>query len=682
MVEVSYALREDPSTIYLLQDAGRQYDKYCQITVFGRNIVRPEFLRQYMYFAPYIGNNGKYRGAATDVQISIEDNEFLPRRDYVVVIDSEVEFRITTSVISQLSREYMPAWGMKSYLDYFSDRKSGILLFLRVYEANLNLPPVYLEKGLRGRSQIIKLYDEWEEEISLPIKVITPILSDNKFSYLKDEILHLLKVENALIAQYDSTAAGMNRLQERVIADKHIQGTSERWKNRHLQWINFAPDDDDDFDMAQLDYESIYREVLEICPNMTDVIEFVKKIQPARLGEYDYYLKDVHMHTENEEKSSYRLFEMSLRAAVKTALYYHKKYDFDLEDTFQEACIGIMMAIKKHNENVAGRFPSYVAMWMRQVLDRDQSPYYRNMRVPIHYCNRIDQILDKLSETFYGFDYKEMTQNELYHSILKYTDCDEQEALRLSYILIPAQSLEELLSNPSKENLLVDDMDVLEKTISLITNEDIQEIMDTLSQREKDVISSRFGFDDGQEKTLETIGKKYRLTRERVRQIEVKAKHKILAHYYMNGRITKMQYDLYKLLMGHSWKEEEKNELLLTAYSIGDFNKATLLLEAGANINGRGKDGQVLMIRALEQNRGLVKTLIKAGANVNVQSVDGKTPLMVAAHKANYYLIRDLINAGADTSMVDHEGHNALWYLNQCLTVDNKYKGYLKGLLK
>lgn len=126
MVQVAYALREDQNSIFLLQDAGRHYDKYCQITVFGRNIIRPEFFRQYMYFAPFTGYNGKYRGGVTDIMMSIEDNSCVPTSNYVAVIDTEVEFRVTPSVIRQLSREHMPAWGIKPYLDYFSDRKSGI----------------------------------------------------------------------------------------------------------------------------------------------------------------------------------------------------------------------------------------------------------------------------------------------------------------------------------------------------------------------------------------------------------------------------------------------------------------------------------------------------------------------------------------------------------------------------
>lgn len=529
MVQVSYALREDANSILLLQDAGRRYNRYCQITVFGRNIVRPEFFRQYLYFAPFTGANGKYRGSVTDVQMSIEDNDYAPMRDYVAVIDSEVEFKVTPSVIRQLSRDHMPAWGVKSYLDYFTDRKSGTLLFLRVYRVNQALSPYYFGKGVRGSSQVLKLYDEQGEEVSLPVDVIEPVISDYKFLYLKDEILHLLKVENSLIAQYDNTERGLSSLQERVIADRYIQGTKERWKDRHLQWVYRTSDEDDGFDMAQLDYEAIYDEVLEISPGMYNIIEYVRTIQAARLGEYDYYLKDIHTHSENKKSSFDRLFEMSLRVAVKNALYYHKRHKVDLEDSFQEACIGIITAIQKHNDNVAGLFPSYVAMWIRQVLNRDLSPYDDNVRVPIQYSRRIDQTIQQLSSVLKGEDFREMDHNELFYMLLKYTDCDEKEAFRLTYILSPAESIEEIIEDPQREDCLANNQNIHSDDIVLeLLNQKnlsttIEEILSSLSEREASVIKMRYGIGYDEPMTLEAIGSLMNVTRERIRQIEAKA---------------------------------------------------------------------------------------------------------------------------------------------------------------
>ena len=541
MAQVSYALREDPNSIFLLQDAGRRYEKYCQIAVFGRHIVRPEFFQQYLYFAPHTGANGKYRGSATDVQMSIEDNGYTPMCDYVAVIDSEVEFKVTASVIRQLSKDYMPAWGVKSYLDYFSDRKSGIMLFLRVFKVNQALSPTYLEKGIRGSAQILKLYDDRGEEVVLPIDGIEPVISDNKFSYLKDEILHLLKVENALLAFYDGTEKGLNSLQERVIADRHIQGTQERWRNRHLQWL-YDDSDDADFDMAQLDYEAIYQEVIDICPNMEGIIDYARNIKAARLGEYDYHLEKIHAHSEKESEAFSRLFDMSLRSAIKTALNYHKRYGIDIEDVFQEACIGVIMAIQKHNENVEGLFPSYVAAWTRQIITRDLQIYDYTVRVPVHYRERISQVLKQLSGVFEWSDIETISYVELYHLLLKYSDCDEDEANRIVYVLYPAESVEELVNDEENESLFARNDSSLHDIIEAMSYDIIGEALNRLTERERNIIVHRFGFNNNPETTLEDIAQMYGLTRERIRQIESKAKRKIVFYLNQRGFISKKQY--------------------------------------------------------------------------------------------------------------------------------------------
>ena len=543
MAQVSFALREDPNSIFLLQDAGRRYKDYCQITVFGRQIIRPEFFRQYLCFASFTGANGKYRNGVTKVRMSIEDNDYRPQYNYVAVIDSEVEFRVTPTVIQKLSKEHMPAWGVKSYLDYFSDKKSGILLFLRVYKIAETIPPSYLEKGIRGSTQILKLYDEYDEEVTVYIDGIEPVISDNKFMYLKDEILHFLKVENSFICIYESTDKGLSSLQERVDADRQVRDTHYQWENAHHNWFDNDFSEDDGFDMAQLDYEAIYQEVLSICPGMKNIIDYVRSIQAARLGEYDYYLEEVHNHTDREDDAVKRLFEMSVRSAVKNALNHYKKYGTDIMDAFQEACIGIVLAINKHNENVESLFPSYVSMWVRQVLNRNISIYERNVRVPIHYRERIDQILSTLTKEIDESELKDIEFHDLYRLLLNNTDCDEKESFRISYILTRAESVEEIVEDDEKDSMLNEYENQTDDIIDSMPNRQLQNALDSLKDREKSILEARFGIGYQREKSLEEIGEIYGITRERVRQIESKAKYKILTYYYNNNLISVERYN-------------------------------------------------------------------------------------------------------------------------------------------
>lgn len=540
MEKVEYALKEDPGTVALLQDAGKIYSEHCQISAFVRNLVRPEFFNQYMFFAPYYGDKRKYKGEATRLGMSIEDNGIEPSDNYVVSIDSEIEFRITPRTIQLLSRDYMPAWGMKSYLDYFSDRTSGILLFLRIYRVNQHLPYKYLEKGFKGSAQILKLYDENGEETSILIDGLEPVVSDNKFEYLKEEIIHILKVEGSYISQYDKTEKGLKSLQERVDAFHQIQETNSWWGSRNQDWIE--SDEKDGFDRAQLDYDAIFSETLKFSPCMGYIINYIRSIQAARIGEYDYYLKNVHEHNENEVKSISRIFDMSVRTAVKAALNYHKRYGIDLEDAFQEACIGIMMAIQNHNDNVEGLFPSYASMWMMQILSRYLCPYDYNFRIPAHYQEQINAAMAKISKKEIDFDAKKSEINDIQQSLMAYADLEESEAKQMAYVLCPAESFEEICDDKGKETQFSDEGVTISNIEDRISQEIVNYSLNVLNEREKDVIINRYGFQNRREMSLEDLGKKHEVTRERIRQIEKIALKKILKNLFVLHKISLEDY--------------------------------------------------------------------------------------------------------------------------------------------
>lgn len=528
MTPVRYALREDPATINMLEDAGHYFKNYYQIITFHRNLIKPDYVGEYLYFAPFTGYNGKYSGDATPVKIMMEDKGWEPDPSYVAVIESEVEFQINSSVIRHLCKDYMPEWSIGAYLNYFSGRPSGLLVFLRVYKTNQYLDPKYLVKGSKGRFSVFKLYDEYENEVSFTIDGLKPVISDNKFDYLKDEIMHILKVDNAFIVKYDNTDMGLKCLSERFEADRKLRDTHQIWEKSHFEWKDgFDIDADDDFDMAQLDYDAIFDDAESVCPQMKPLIENFRGIQAARLGEYDYLLKDVHARNENVWEASLRIFDMSVRSAVKNALHTYQHDNMNFEDAFQEACLGIWMAILKHSDNVKGLFPSYASMWMVQVMKRDLPYYQQNCRIPVHYNDRVENIVAELQRKCGDIDFNELTPTELYYLLLKNTSCGNEDAERLSYLLIPAKSIEEMTENDEYDGGVSDHGQCMEKVIDSLSMNDITDSLDVLKNRERDVIRLRYGFNDGQERTLEEVGRQMHVTRERVRQIEKKALRKL-----------------------------------------------------------------------------------------------------------------------------------------------------------
>ena len=547
MAKVYLALREDISTVCMLEGADSVNTDICQISTFARNLLGPDYIGKYMYFYPY---STKYNGEVTKLQMEFEDHGVTPDPQYVAKIESEVEFLIDASAIRYIAKEYMPEWNAVSYLNYFTGRTSGFLLFLKIYRVPNPINSKYFEKGSRGSYQVFSLYDSSGNEKEIVINDLQPIISDNKFNYIKDEMIHQLKVDDVFIAEYSNSKQGISELKDRYEADKEIRGTRKSWKNRHLQWLDEENDDvsDEDFDMAQLDYNAIYNEVERLYPSMQSVVKWIRGLRAARLGEYGYYLKNVHKRNERARESAERIFEMSVRSALKTALNAYKNDGIDLEDAFQEACIGIWTSIWKHHEEVRGLFPSYCATWMRQNMRRSLPYFQPNCRYPAHYEEYVNKKLIELKSVVGELNFDSLETDELYELLRENTSCDKENALRLSYLLIPPKSIEILVEQGENEEFSDHGQEARRVNNSLFTEYIVQvlaQALDMLKEREKIVIEMRNGLNGYSISTLQEIGNKMSITRERARQIEAKALRKIVKHLYKRHIVGKSVFNKY-----------------------------------------------------------------------------------------------------------------------------------------
>ena len=304
--------------------------------------------------------------------------------------------------------------------------------------------------------------------------------------------------------------------------------------------------DNDTVDMARLDYELIYQEVLALCPSMGNIIKYVRQVRPAQRGEYATCLASIVHHSENEAQARQRLLDIYLRYAVKESFYYHNRYNtVDIEDAFQVACVGILLAIEKYNFNVKGCFSSYVSQWIRQVLNRYLMPYGHSLHVPVHYSAQVTKLCHELD---YDFDGSDLTQYD-FNDILEFfrrnsvhsKKQDEQRALCAVRVVRPAESVEDLVQKIADDEefsmnewILSDPEDcyedLLEQSVTGYVTDCVQAGLQSLTERERDIWLHRMGFDGLPEMTLEELGRKYGVTRERVRQIEKKAKRKFVEY--------------------------------------------------------------------------------------------------------------------------------------------------------
>ena len=307
-------------------------------------------------------------------------------------------------------------------------------------------------------------------------------------------------------------------------------------------------------DYSRVDYDAIFDEIIGIDSDLEFIVEQIRNLPPPQYGEVQVLV--VQAANENAYAKE-RIILMHLRLVLKIALSTAKQYRLELSDAVSSGFIGLQTAVEKFDPDGFSTFQSYASAWIYQNILRECSPIWMSYYFPVHYRDKMYAVLDRcknydlnFSTNIQATDYIEYAADDI--------GISQTEAEEYLYAVLQQKygklELNKRLSSYNDEHCCLDKY-FNEINLSEYTDDDVElldlvagelsegdplqcaflsdlkqqqhRVLESLSTKEKDVICMRFGLLDDYEYTLEEIGEAFNLTRERIRQIQLKALRKL-----------------------------------------------------------------------------------------------------------------------------------------------------------
>ena len=328
------------------------------------------------------------------------------------------------------------------------------------------------------------------------------------------EITDALEKLNFDVDQMDSFYDKCSELNIEIIDDVVVDDT--------LDFVN--PDDELDQDDVDI---SLSTDGIAIDDPVKIYLKEIGRV-PLLTSEEEIQLAEM-MSGDNEReavKARKRLAEANLRLVVSIAKRYVGR-GMSFLDLIQEGNMGLIKAVEKFDYTKGFKFSTYATWWIRQAITRAIADQARTIRIPVHMVETITKV-KKVSSQLLHKNGHDPSPEEIAEEL----DMSVDRVREIMRIAQDPVSLETPIGEEEDSHLgdFIPDDDApapAEAASLVLLKEQIDQVLSTLTEREEKVLRLRFGLEDGRSRTLEEVGQEFKVTRERIRQIEAKALRKL-----------------------------------------------------------------------------------------------------------------------------------------------------------